>query len=105
MIVALGEIQIDTLWGAVERQRGEHFETIELTPIEYRMLLLMCLNPTRVVTKSEFAQTCFRGQHVDLSSRRLDTHMAKLRTKLLGCGVYIVNVHATGWYITVTPPD
>lgn len=72
-----GEIRLD------ERRHEVHVgaRLVELTPTEWRLLVLLFASPGRVISRSEMIQKVW-GQGADLDPRSVDPHIVHLRRKL-----------------------
>lgn len=94
-----GEIQVDRL----KISAGAHrvwFDgvEVELTPLEYKMLLALAQAPGRVWTRDKLLQDVWGGLNV--TSRTIDTHVRRLREKLGEGGAYIETVRGVGYRFT-----
>ena len=71
-------------------------EPVELTPIEYRLLLLLAERRGRVQTRAELLEHVWDAQ-TDIQTRTVDMHVQRLRAKLAGAGGLIETVRGTGY--------
>ncbi len=74
---------------------GENRE-LDLTPMEFKILLLMASKPNVVLTREEILNKVW-GENIHVYNRSVDTHVSKLRKKLGSKGENIVSVHGTGY--------
>jgi two-component system phosphate regulon response regulator PhoB len=71
-------------------------QELDLTPLEFRLLLLLAGKSGGVLTRDELLDTAW-GQNVHVYSRSVDTHISKLRKKLGTKSHYIESVHGSGY--------
>jgi two-component system phosphate regulon response regulator PhoB len=71
-------------------------EELDLTPMEFRILLLLAGKPNAVMSRDQILDTVW-GENVHVYSRSVDTHISKLRKKLGGKGESILSVHGSGY--------
>ncbi len=90
-----GELVIDSMRYEV-RKFGE---VINLTPIEYKILLNLVKHPTRVFTREELIMLAM-GEDYDGFDRIIDTHIKNIRQKIENNSKnprYLVTVHGVGY--------
>jgi two-component system, OmpR family, KDP operon response regulator KdpE len=75
--ICFGAIEVDLGMRVVKREG----KTIHLTPIEYRLLLLLIANAERVLTQEQLLKDCW-GPGYTHSAQYLRVYMAHLRRKL-----------------------
>ena len=80
-VLRIGPVEIDT---ASHIARADDRD-IPLTLTEFRLLVHMARNPTRVFSRSELFDACMPGS--DALDRTVDSHISKLRRKLDQVGV------------------
>ncbi|MCO4745725.1 MAG: response regulator transcription factor [Proteobacteria bacterium] len=68
---------------------------VDLTPLEFKMLLTLAQAPGRVWTRDKLLQDVWGGFNV--TSRTIDTHVRRLREKLGDGGSYIQTVRGVGY--------
>jgi DNA-binding response OmpR family regulator len=73
---------------------------IELTRIEFKMLITLVQSPDRVFSR-DLLITIVWGQTSNLSDRVIDTHMSHLRRKIAGSGVSIKSSRGEGYKLVV----
>jgi two-component system phosphate regulon response regulator PhoB len=87
--------------GAIAIDRGAHAVTVEgtpveLTPIEYRLLLLLLERRGRVQTRPQLLEAVWESQP-DIQTRTVDMHVQRLRAKLGRAGETIETVRGFGY--------
>ena len=91
-----GALIIDTL--SYEVRKGEHI--VNLTPIEYKLLLAIAKYPAKVFTREELITLVF-GEDFEGYDRTIDTHIKNLRQKIEDDSKnpqYILTVHGVGYH-------
>lgn len=76
-LIEFGEIRIDLLRRLVERQG----EVLHLTPIEYKLLTHLAVQPDRVITHAQLLMAVWGPGHQD-DMHYVRVHMANLRKKI-----------------------
>ncbi|MES2962318.1 MAG: response regulator transcription factor [Bdellovibrionota bacterium] len=71
---------------------------IDLTPVEFRLLLLFVQNVGDVVSRAKILDTVW-GQTAHVSARCVDHHVCGLRKKILRAGSRIESVYGVGYRI------
>ncbi len=92
--VVIGPIRIDRAAHEVTVRS----ETIELTPIEYKLLLTLAERKGRVLARTQLLQTVWEAAP-DIQTRTVDMHVQRLRTKLGAGGGLIETVRGFGYRI------
>ena len=87
--------------GPIAIDRGAHTvtvdgEPVELTPLEYRLLLLLAERRGRVQTRPQLLETVWESQP-DIQTRTVDMHVQRLRAKLGAAGNRIETVRGFGY--------
>jgi len=87
--------------GPIAIDRGAHTVTVdgkavELTPLEYRLLLLLAERRGRVQTRPQLLESVWESQP-DIQTRTVDMHVQRLRAKLGGAGERIETVRGFGY--------
>jgi two-component system phosphate regulon response regulator PhoB len=75
---------------------------IELTLLEYKLLLALYENRSRVQTRGGLLDGVW-GLDIGITSRTVDTHVKRLRDKLGAAGPYIETVRGIGYRFADTP--
>ena len=91
-VLAIGPIHID---------RSEHRvlvdgETIDLTPTEYKLLLMLAERRGRVQARGHLLETVWEAAP-DIQTRTVDMHVQRLRAKLGSAGSLIETVRGFGY--------
>jgi two-component system phosphate regulon response regulator PhoB len=76
---------------------------IELTPIEYRLLLVLVERRGRVQSRPHLLQTVWQSQP-DIQTRTVDMHVQRLRSKLGRGGAWIETVRGFGYRFRADAP-
>ncbi|MFK4875164.1 response regulator [Novosphingobium sp. ZW T3_23] len=79
-IIRIGQLEIDIDGHRASVMHGGQAENIGLTLTEFRLLVHMARNPTRVFTRGDLVDACLPG--AEALDRTVDSHMSKLRRKL-----------------------
>ncbi len=74
---------------------------MELTNKEFELLGYMILNKGLVLSRDDILNNVWHYDYFG-DVRTIDTHIKKLRAKLLGCGSYIQTVRSVGYKFDVT---
>lgn len=72
------------------------WENVELTALEFKLLMYFAVNEGKVLNREDILDEIW-GQDVHVYSRSVDTHVSKLRKKLLGASETIESVHGVGY--------
>lgn len=75
---------------------------IELTLLEYKLLLALYVNKSRVQTREALLDGVW-GLDIGITSRTVDTHVKRLRDKLGAAGSYVETVRGIGYRFADTP--
>ena len=94
--IKLGQLEIDTAAHAV-RVAGE---PVELTPTEYKLLLLLAERRGRVQERGHLLQSVWEAAP-DIQTRTVDMHVQRLRAKLGPAGDMIETVRGFGYRLRV----
>lgn len=77
--------------------------TLELTPIEYKLLLSFSRHADKVMTRNSLLSSIW-GDDVHISDRTIDAHVNKLRKRLSPAADYIQSVYdGTGYVFSANP--
>jgi DNA-binding response OmpR family regulator len=97
--VRVGAMQLDP----AARTVLLHGERVELTSKEFALLRVLAADPLRVHTKDELLRTVW-GFRARGTTRTLDSHACRLRSKLSGRGDrFVVNVWGVGYRLVDDP--
>ena len=97
-LLRAGPLTIDR---AAHRVRVDDAD-VELTRIEYRLLLLLAERRGRVQTRPQLLETVWESQ-ADIQTRTVDMHVQRLRTKLGAAGDLIETVRGFGYRMAAEP--
>jgi DNA-binding response OmpR family regulator len=70
--------------------------SVALSPSEYALLACLASAPGRVITKTELCRRCW-GDHPHGGTRRLETHIVRLRRRLGAHAPMLVTVWSVGY--------
>jgi two-component system phosphate regulon response regulator PhoB len=79
-------------------------EEIELTPLEFKLLVTLFDRKNRVQTRTALLNDVW-GIEADVTTRTVDTHVKRLREKLGGAGDYIETVRGVGYRFAERPGE
>jgi two-component system phosphate regulon response regulator PhoB len=94
--ITLGPLEIDTA-AHVVRVSGE---PVELTPTEYKLLLLLAERRGRVQARAHLLQSVWEAAP-DIQTRTVDMHVQRLRAKLGAAGDMVETVRGFGYRLRV----
>jgi len=77
--------------------------TVELTRIEYRLLLLLAERRGRVQSRPQLLESVWEAQ-ADIQTRTVDMHVQRLRTKLGKAGALLETVRGFGYRLQEAAP-
>ncbi len=77
------------------------WEPVELTALEFKLLMYFAVNEGKVLKREDILDEIW-GQDVHVYSRSVDTHVSKLRKKLLDASDVIESVHGVGYKFNPT---
>lgn len=92
----IGDIEINRNSHKVFVHDGPETRSIDLTPIEFKILVLLASEVERVFSRDEILNAVW-GENVHVFGRSVDTHVSKLRKKLGDRCRNIQSVHGTGY--------
>lgn len=102
-IIERGNLQIDVCSRRVYISENNKKKILELTPIEYKLLLSFVRHAEQVMTRNSLLSSVW-GDDLHVSDRSIDTHVSKLRKKLSPDADYIQSVYdGTGYVFSVKP--
>jgi DNA-binding response OmpR family regulator len=102
-IVRLGEIEINKSTQKVHMMTNGQNEEVDLTPIEFKLLLFLSKEVNKVHSRDEILNAVW-GESIHVYSRSVDTHVSKLRKKLGDKASYIESAHGAGYRFVVPEP-
>jgi len=98
-VIRAGPITIDRAAHAVTANGAG----VPLTPIEYRLLLLLAERRGRVQSRPQLLEAVWESQP-DIQTRTVDMHVQRLRAKLGGAGGLIETVRGFGYRLRADAP-
>ncbi len=93
-----GNITVDLVRQQVFEVSQDNRRQLDLTPVEFRMLLLLLQRDGTVVTRKEILDTVW-GQSAHVSARCVDHHVCGLRKKIAATGQKIESIYGVGYRI------
>lgn len=97
-----GNLRFDTLTYSVYAIHGDQHELINMTPIEYRLLLHLAQKPGRIYTRQQLIDAVWGGS-VHISERSIDKHIYTVRKKLGEYGESIKTLPGLGYQFELAP--
>jgi two-component system, OmpR family, phosphate regulon response regulator PhoB len=94
--IVFDDLEINKSTQRVSLNEEGRTSEIDLTPIEFKLLLFLANRANTVVTRDQILDTVW-GESVHVYSRSVDTHISKLRRKLGTKGQYIQSAHGAGY--------
>jgi DNA-binding response OmpR family regulator len=91
----IGRLLIQQEGNLVSIESQSEFTNIELSPLEYRLLIYLVSNKGRVCTRPDMVNKVWNRRF--LGSRTIDRHMSSLRAKLGPISGYIQTVREVGY--------
>jgi two-component system phosphate regulon response regulator PhoB len=101
-ILSWKEMSINTSGQTITLNLGDKTEELELTALEYKLLMYFANNCEKVLSRDEILSEIW-GDDIHVYSRSVDTHVSKLRKKLGDHGELIESVHGVGYKFMPTP--
>lgn len=71
---------------------------VQLTRFEFRLLLALCRNPGKVMTRKRLIELV-QGENIVVIDRTIDTHVFSLRKKLGACSDVIETIRGVGYRV------
>ena len=77
---------------------------VYLSPLEFELLAKFASDPQRVFNEDELTRCIWQREHI--SGRTVESHVCRLRTRLMGAGTgtVLVNRWGHGWSLTRQDP-
>jgi two-component system phosphate regulon response regulator PhoB len=96
-------------FGCLRIDRGAHRlwvddREVELTALEFRLLLTLYDRRNRVQTRSALLDEVW-GIQADITTRTVDTHVKRLREKLEAARDYVETVRGVGYRFVSSPEE
>lgn len=93
------ELEINTSSQVLTLIFNDHREDIELTALEYKLIMHFANNCEKVLSRESILDDIW-GEDIHVYSRSVDTHVSKLRKKLGDHGELIESIHGVGYKFT-----
>jgi DNA-binding response OmpR family regulator len=90
------ELKINKARQEVHILENGKFEKVELTALEFKLLMYFANKPFEVINRDEILDELW-GEDVHVYARSVDTHVSKLRKKLGSVSHIIESVHGSGY--------
>jgi DNA-binding response OmpR family regulator len=97
-VLTKGNLTIDLVRQQAFEMQNDQRKQIDLTPVEFRMLLLFLQQDGNVVTRQQILDTVW-GQTAHVSARCVDHHVCGLRKKINPTGQRIESIYGVGYRI------
>lgn len=80
---------------------NEIFQKIELTALEFKILMYFASRPGEVIIRDQILNDIW-GEDIHVYARSVDTHVSKLRKKLGAVSRIVESIHGTGYKFNPT---
>lgn len=90
------EIEINKNSQQVQILVDDHFEPIDLTALEFKLLTYFANHTGNVISRDKILDEIW-GENIHVYSRSVDTHVSKLRKKLGPVAHLIESIHGAGY--------
>ncbi len=103
-VISLGGLIVDlrTQRATMKQEKsGNKDITLDLTPVEFRLLLFFCKRVDQVISREQVLAAVW-GHEIHVSDRVVDTHVSHLRKKLLGGCCAVEPVYGMGYRFVMT---
>jgi two-component system phosphate regulon response regulator PhoB len=77
---------------------------VGLTALEFKLLALLLARKGRVQSREQLLGDVW-GIHADVTTRTVDTHVKRLRSKLGACAPYLETLRGVGYRFRARPED
>lgn len=101
-VIRRGNLQIDVLSRQVHLSQNNNLKTLEMTPIEFKLLLSFVRHTDLAMTPNRILSSVW-GDDLPVSERSIDTYVNNLRKKLSPDADYIQPVYGKGYVFSVKP--
>jgi DNA-binding response OmpR family regulator len=95
-VIIINDIEINKRTQKVHLNENGSSQELDLTPREFKILLLLAGRPNVVISRDDILKTVW-GENVHVFPRSVDTHVSKLRKKLGVRAAMIASVHGAGY--------
>ncbi len=102
-VLKVGDMSLDTERQAVWVDEGSGRQALDLTPLEFRLLLFFAKHQDQPQSRTTILQSVW-GDATHVLDRSVDSYVAALRRKLGARGKLIKSVHGVGYKLTTSTP-
>ncbi|MGK5089431.1 response regulator transcription factor [Bdellovibrionota bacterium FG-2] len=95
-VITLGGLTVDLRSQRATMKTGNKDVSMDLTPVEFRLLLFFCKRVDQVISREQVLAAVW-GHEIHVSDRVVDTHVSHLRKKLLGGSCAVEPVYGMGY--------
>ncbi len=95
------EISINKSSQTLKVSNEGNWEDVDLTALEFKLLMYFAINEGKVLKREDILDEIW-GEDIHVYARSVDTHVSKLRKKLLGASEIIESVHGVGYKFSPT---
>ncbi len=97
-VLRLGDLQIEVAKQKVSIQVSGGYESVDLTSLEFRLLLTLSRHPERIYSRDTLLNEVW-GHQISVTDRTVDTHIGHLRKKIAKSKTQIETVIGSGYRI------
>jgi DNA-binding response OmpR family regulator len=94
-IINIFNLELDLLKQTVVFKSNEQLFEIDLTPIEFKILVTFCNSFEHYISREELKSIVWGSTYISL--RNVDTHVCNLRKKIIGTKIDIMNKRGLGY--------
>lgn len=91
-----GDLQLDLARHRVHFQSSAGAKSIDLTPLEFKILAFLARNDDLVFNREQLIEQVW-GAGTEISDRVVDSHISRIRKKLKACEYSIESIYGTGY--------
>jgi DNA-binding response OmpR family regulator len=94
--IQVGKLRLDTTRFQAFTWVGEVETSVDLTPLEFKLLMYLARHEDQVFTRDQLINVV-RGENVHILDRTIDTHISNLRKKIASASLSIRTVYGVGY--------
>ena len=98
-LLNLGNLQINTSLHQVHLADGHKLSKIDLTPLEFKLLVFFASHVEQVFTRQQLVEAV-HGEKIHISERTIDTHVSNLKRKISGSDHTIKSLYSVGYSLS-----
>jgi DNA-binding response OmpR family regulator len=104
-LTVYGRLRFNLAQGTIEAAHQNGYVPIEVSPTEFRLLLLLARNLGRILVRQQLTAVFRQGKARDPQTleRSIDVYVLKLRRKLEGYGYLIESIYGFGYRLMEHP--